>query len=85
MTSITYTTSYQYAGGILTQTNIDSTDNPTKVQYQVSKELGPVITKTLPLGQMETFEYDMIGRVVKYTDALGNVTTTSYSVGADGN
>ena len=64
ITSTKYTTSYQYSGGILTQINVDPTNNPTKVQYDVRKELGPLVAKTLPLGPTETYQYDMIGRVV---------------------
>ncbi|KAI9800893.1 MAG: hypothetical protein M1833_003029 [Piccolia ochrophora] len=85
VSSVTYTTRYQYSGGILTQTNIDPTNNATNLQYDVRKALGPMVAKILPLGQSETYQYDGIGRIVQYTDALGNQTSTSYSVGAAGN
>lgn len=76
--------SFDQSTGTLTQTAYDADNNATTVQYDMRKYSGPITSKTLPLGQEETFEYDAFSRLVKHIDALGHVTTTDYTVGPVG-
>ncbi|KAI0471225.1 hypothetical protein F4859DRAFT_522487 [Xylaria cf. heliscus] len=84
VTTVTNETAYSFDKGTLTQKMYDADKNATVIKYDMRKYAGPVISKTLPLGQTETFEYDDICRLVKHTDPLGHVTTTTYIVGPNG-
>lgn len=75
---------YSFTDGTLTQTGFDAANNATVFEYDVKTYLGPMIRKTLPLGQVEVSEYDKIGRLTKQTDALGYTTTTAYTIGPMG-
>ncbi|KAI1502368.1 hypothetical protein F5X99DRAFT_427243 [Biscogniauxia marginata] len=82
--SATTRTSYSFANGTLTQTEFDHASNATVLQYDVRKFSGPIVRKVLPLGQVETFEYDALGRLTKHIDALGQPVTTIHTVGPNG-
>ncbi|KAI2629805.1 hypothetical protein GGR54DRAFT_650094 [Hypoxylon sp. NC1633] len=84
VSSVTNKITYAFSNGTLTQTAYDADNNATTVTYDMRRYSGPVTSKTLPRGQMETFEYDSISRLLKHTDALGHVTTTTYTVGPKG-
>ncbi|KAI1109765.1 hypothetical protein F5Y14DRAFT_455704 [Nemania sp. NC0429] len=84
ITTVTNTMAYSFQGGILTQTASDADKNATVIKYDMSKYGGPMMSKKLPLGQTELFEYDNICRLTKHTDALGHSTTTAYTVGPNG-
>ncbi|MES9863933.1 MAG: polymorphic toxin-type HINT domain-containing protein [Candidatus Thiodiazotropha sp. LLP2] len=43
--------------------------------------LGRVLSRTLPLGQSETFAYDVNGNLTSHTDFNGNATTHQYDSG----
>ncbi|KAI0428653.1 hypothetical protein F5Y09DRAFT_312431 [Xylaria sp. FL1042] len=77
----TRTVAYNYADGILAESQTDAAGNVTRVEYDIRKRGGPLVRRTLPMGQSETFEYDSASRVVKHTDFLGRDTRTEYSVG----
>ncbi|KAI0907310.1 hypothetical protein F4823DRAFT_25150 [Ustulina deusta] len=79
--STTRTIAYNYGNGILVESQIDAANNATRIEYDMRKRSGPLVRRTLPLGQSEIFEYDSIGRVVKHTDFLGSDERTEYSVG----
>ncbi|KAE8844086.1 hypothetical protein HRS9122_05189 [Pyrenophora teres f. teres] len=85
VSSVTGTTDYEFKRGLLQETRIDASGHKDLVVYDVRINSGPVIMKTLPLGQYETFEYDKIGRPVCHTDALKQKTTMLYSVGPKSN
>ena len=76
---------YSLDRGILTESSVDSSENITKVEHDLRKLGGPIVRRTLPLGQIEDFEYDLAGRVVKHTDFLKAVTKTEYNVGGPTN
>ncbi|KAI5926716.1 hypothetical protein F4810DRAFT_699437 [Camillea tinctor] len=82
--SVTTRTSYSFADGILTQTEFGHANNATIIQYDVRKYSGPIIRKVLPLGQVDIFEYDGLGRPTKHINALGQPITTVHTVGPDG-
>ena len=69
------------ATGIFTASTTDPLGNTWKHSFKIKITGGPLVTKTSPLGTTKTLEYDLLGRVIKVTDALGFTTTTSYSVG----
>lgn len=75
---------YSYDNGTLSQTVYDGDKNATVIKYDMRMYAGPMISKTLPLGQTETFDYDNICRLIKHTDALGHAMTTTYTVGPRG-
>ncbi|KAI1641844.1 uncharacterized protein F4817DRAFT_29730 [Daldinia loculata] len=84
VSTVTNTMAYSFDSGTLTQTIYDADKNATVVKYDMRKYAGPMISKTLPLGQTESFDYDNICRLIKHTDALGYVTTNTYTVGPNG-
>lgn len=84
MSTVTNRISYSFGNGTLTQTSHDADRNANVIKYDMRKYAGPMMSKTLPLGQTETFEYDNICRLIKHTDALGHVTTNTYTVGPNG-
>ncbi|KAI1425515.1 hypothetical protein F5Y12DRAFT_795856 [Xylaria sp. FL1777] len=79
--STSYTMAYNYGNGILVESQIDAANNATRMEYDIRKRGGPLVRRTLPMGQFEAFEYDSAGRVVKHTDFLGSDTRTEYTVG----
>ncbi|RMZ72851.1 YD repeat-containing [Pyrenophora seminiperda CCB06] len=83
--SVTSTTEYEFNQGLLREIKTDPSGHKSSVTYDVRINSGPAIKKTLPLGQCETFEYDRIGRLIGQTDALGQKTITSYSMGPQSN
>ncbi|KAK6507220.1 hypothetical protein TWF481_005670 [Arthrobotrys musiformis] len=81
------TSKFEYSrvrGGILSITETSARGDRTVVEHDVRRSNAPIIKKTLPLGQSESFEYDIVGRVIKHGDALGQQTTTVYSDGPVG-
>ncbi|KAI3325688.1 hypothetical protein HD806DRAFT_552948 [Xylariaceae sp. AK1471] len=84
VTTVTNTMAYSFDNGTLTQTAYDADKNATVIKYDMRKYAGPMMSKTLPLGQTEKFDYDNICRLIKHTDALGYVTTNTYTVGPNG-
>lgn len=84
VSTVTNKMAYAFNNGTLTQTAYDSDNNATMIKYDMQKYAGPMMSKTLPLGQKETFEYDNICRLVKHTDALGHITTNTYTTGPSG-
>ncbi|KAI0009548.1 hypothetical protein F4779DRAFT_640391 [Xylariaceae sp. FL0662B] len=84
ISSVTNKISYSFSLGTLTQTGYDADNNATIVKHDMRKYSGPIMSKALPQGQVETFEYDNISRLTKHTNALGKVTTTAYTVGPTG-
>ncbi|KAL6860942.1 hypothetical protein J3F83DRAFT_768689 [Trichoderma novae-zelandiae] len=72
---------YSFSNGLLAITTGDSM-GLTTTQYDVRLDGGPMIRKTLPRGQSASYQHDTLGRVVKHIDALGSVTTKSYTVTA---
>lgn len=84
ISTVTNRISYSFGNGTLTQTSYDADRNATVIKYDMRKYAGPMMSKTMPLGQTETFEYDNICRLIKHTDALGHVTTNTYTVGPNG-
>ncbi|OTB05587.1 hypothetical protein M426DRAFT_10334 [Hypoxylon sp. CI-4A] len=82
--SVTNKIFYAFSNGILTQTGYDAYNNATTVNHDMQRYSGPIISKILPRGQVEYFEYDNISRLMRHTDALGQVTTTTYTVGPKG-
>ncbi|CAM1507742.1 Fc.00g045900.m01.CDS01 [Cosmosporella sp. VM-42] len=85
VSSTTTSTTYNFEKGILTERSIDALNNATIYQRDMRKISGPIVQKCLPLGQLENFEYDKIGRITKRTDALGSSTVIVYSVGFGAN
>ncbi|PTB67801.1 hypothetical protein BBK36DRAFT_1167105 [Trichoderma citrinoviride] len=71
---------YSFNNGLLTVKTCDSM-GLTTLQYDMKLNGGPMVKKTLPRGQTASYQYDTLGRLVKHTDALGGVTTKSYTVG----
>ncbi|KUM61270.1 hypothetical protein ACN42_g5855 [Penicillium freii] len=84
VSSVTNKIAYSFSNGILTQTAYDSSNNATVITYDMRKYAGPIMSKKLPRGQVEKFEYDSFSRLIRHTDALGHVTTTAYHVGPIG-
>ncbi|MED5240103.1 MAG: polymorphic toxin-type HINT domain-containing protein [Pseudomonadota bacterium] len=71
----TLTTSYtcDSQGNKLTQT--DAEGRTTRWTYD---SMGRVLTRTLPMGQVETFAYDANGNPISHTDFKGQVTTRDF-------
>jgi YD repeat-containing protein len=63
----------------------DPQGQATISKYDLKITRGLIVYKELPLGQVETFSYDLIGRCIGSTDPFGKRTTTSYTIGAAGN
>lgn len=82
-TSSKYTLSYSFdsTNGAITTTTTDCQGNSYKTTHSTLLFQGPVIEKTLPLGETEHLNYDELGRLVKHTDPMGNVTTSTYALG----
>ena len=74
-----YTNSNQYSfdstNNYLIITSLDPQTKATVSKYATKIRKGPLIEKQLPLGQTETFAYDVLGRQVSRTDPLNNTTT----------
>ena len=78
--------SYSYdLQGINTIVTTDALGNQIFSRYNTTINHGPLVSKTLPLGDTESFEYDKLGRCVKHVDPFGRVLTTTYTVGAEEN
>lgn len=82
--SYTHTKSYSFDANssVLTVTDVDALGACSSQQTIVSVLNGPLIKKTSPLGHVETFQYDLLGRLTELKDALGHITATTYSVGS---
>lgn len=83
VTSYTYTKSYNFdnSTSVLTVTDVDALGARSSQQTLVSVLNGPLIQKTSPLGHVETFKYDLLGRLTELKDALGNISATTYCIG----
>ena len=78
--------SYSYdSQGISTTITTDAKGNHITSKYNTAINHAPLVSKTLPLGDMESFEYDKLGRCVKHVDPFGRILTTTYVIGADEN
>ncbi|KAI0597620.1 hypothetical protein F4775DRAFT_558930 [Biscogniauxia sp. FL1348] len=86
VTTVTNTMAYSFDkdSGTLTQTLYDVDENATFIKYDMRKYAGPMMSKILPLGRTEKFNYDNICRLIQHTDTLGHVTTNNYTVGPHG-
>lgn len=73
--------SYGYSNCILTSTTYDPDNNATHVISDVRIRGGPVIARVLPGGQRETFDYDVLGRMVRHTNELGESRKILYETG----
>jgi RHS repeat-associated protein len=83
--SFTTRTEYsKFDKGLLSRTEIDALGKPTVLQQDMRLSTSPIIRKTLPLGQTETFEFDPIGRILKHVNAQGQFTTTAHIPGPAG-
>lgn len=68
-----------------TETTTDPLGQASSMSYAMQIKGGPLVQKVSAMGSRETFAYDLLGRIVETTDALGSTTETSYSVGQDKN
>ena len=71
--------------GTSTITATDPQANSRVSVYSTRLPNGPIVSKTMPLGETETFAYDALGRLTTYTDPFGNKTMLAYSTGAGAN
>lgn len=81
------TTKVEYkepSNGIACRTEINAGGHRTEFQQDIRQKSGPIITKTLPQGQSERFEYDSIGRLVEQINALEQATHHTYEIGPTG-
>ncbi|KAH0435461.1 hypothetical protein CcaCcLH18_04853 [Colletotrichum camelliae] len=78
-------TEFHFTDGVLTLSRSDSSTGTAVSSFDMRISGGPVTRIVLPLGQAEHFEYDHIGRLIKHTDALGDITTKSYSISISSN
>ncbi|KAK0112029.1 hypothetical protein ONS96_001290 [Cadophora gregata f. sp. sojae] len=86
VTSYTNQNIYRYDNdGFNIVTATDAQGHATITKYDMKSIQGPTVWKQLPLGQTETFSYDLLGRCIQHTDPFGNQTTTSYTLGTGGN
>jgi hypothetical protein len=58
VTTVTNTMDYTFDNGTLIQTARDADKNATVIKYDMRKYRGPMMSKTLRLGQTETFDYE---------------------------
>lgn len=81
---LSYTNSNQYlfdsSNSYLIITATDPQGKATISKYATKIRNGPLIETQLPLGQKETFTYDVLGRQVSRTDALNDTTNLAYTV-----
>ena len=84
-----YTNENQYtfdsAKNHLIVTAVDPQAKATISEYATKLRKGPLVKKQLPLGQKETFTYDILGRQTSHTDALNNTTSMTYTVSPTNN
>ena len=85
--SYTNTNEYSYDDSTkrLTLTAIDPEGKATTSKYDTKVRTGPLAEKSLAMGQTETFTYDLVGRPLTHTDAMGNTTRYTYKVGTEEN
>ncbi|KAI5210810.1 hypothetical protein AUEXF2481DRAFT_32101 [Aureobasidium subglaciale EXF-2481] len=81
--SLTY--EFDLGTGLYTVIITDPQGNASKQTYDMRIRSGPLVQKTLPLGQSENFTYDMIGRASTYTDPSNCSSSMTYIVGSGGN
>ncbi|KAK1729743.1 uncharacterized protein BDZ83DRAFT_538424, partial [Colletotrichum acutatum] len=74
-------TSYNYQGGILSVTTTDPLNGTKIIKYDMRVSTGPLVHIQQPLGQSETYEYDILGRLLAHTNQLGDRTEYEYAVG----
>lgn len=77
--------SFDSTNNHLTVTAIDPQAKATISKYATKIRKGPLVEKQLPLGQKETFTYDVLGRQFSRTDPLNNTTTMTYNVSQTAN
>ncbi|KAH7025102.1 uncharacterized protein B0I36DRAFT_417141 [Microdochium trichocladiopsis] len=65
---------YEFRDGTLTETTKDPSGAKTKSIYGVRVTSGPLISRVKAKGATESFEYDLLGRLRKHTDFLGQET-----------
>lgn len=86
VSSYTNRNSYRFdPAGFDIVTATDPQGNPTITTYGLKISKGPMVSKQLPLKQVEKFFYDLMGRCTGYIDPFGMKTTKTYTVGAAGN
>ncbi|KAF3172783.1 hypothetical protein TWF788_009372 [Orbilia oligospora] len=67
--------------GLYNETTTDPLGNAGTMSYDMRIKGGPLVIKLSPLGSRETMKYDLSGRIVETTDALGATVKTSYFIG----
>jgi RHS repeat-associated protein len=60
-----------------------ATSNSGVITTWTYDNAGRVLTRTLPLGQVETFQYDSLGRRSQHTDFRGHITGYTYHANTD--
>ncbi|KAI3325198.1 hypothetical protein HD806DRAFT_553295 [Xylariaceae sp. AK1471] len=71
--------------GILTESRTDPLGKTGSLDYDMRIMRGPLVRKTSPLGVVEFLKYDLSGRLVEMTDALGYTSKILYLVGPSTN
>lgn len=69
---------YDYVKGLLAITTTDALGNKSVVTYDKSLRDGPLVKQENALGAKTIYDLDLLGRVTKKTDPLGNATTMKY-------
>ncbi|PWQ99704.1 RHS repeat domain-containing protein, partial [Leucothrix arctica] len=59
---------------------LTQTDAEGRTTHWSYDNLGRVTSRTLPMGQFETFEYDVSGNRIAHTDFKGQRTDTEYDI-----
>ncbi|TAQ83541.1 hypothetical protein B7494_g8135 [Chlorociboria aeruginascens] len=86
ITTYTNKNKYDYdSHGFDIVTKIDPQGHAAVSRYDVKAQNGPLVLMALPMGETESFEFDKIGRCIKYTDPFGKSTKTEYVFGNSGN
>ncbi|KAK6502013.1 hypothetical protein TWF481_009831 [Arthrobotrys musiformis] len=78
--SYTSTTNYSFDPDSKIRTTIttDASGNQITRKHSMKIVNGPIVETILASGLSETYQYDEIGRVIKYTDFAGNTTSTEF-------
>lgn len=85
--STTDQNNYQYDAtkGLLTVINTDALGNQKSSVYNTQLPGAPLVKSSSPLGEIITYAYDALGRLIQKTDAKGFVYRSSYTIAtADG-
>src|SRR5260370_41981437 len=81
VTSTTTKNAYAYgaASHVLAVTTTNAVGESSVSAFDVGRTTGLLIRFTTPLGETTTQAYDLLGRIVKATDADGLSSTMTYS------